>query len=97
MPTYVSLINWTEQGIKNFKDTTQRAQDFTNSVEKAGGHVRELLWTVGEHDIVCVVDFPDDESLTASMLQVGAIGNIRTKTMRAFNAEQMTGVLDRTS
>jgi uncharacterized protein with GYD domain len=52
---------------------------------------------VGEYDIVCVVDFPDDESLTASLLQIGALGNIRTKTMQAFNAEQMTGVLDRTS
>jgi len=47
MPTYVSLINWTDQGIKNFKDTTHRGQDFINSVEKTGGHVRELLWTVG--------------------------------------------------
>jgi uncharacterized protein with GYD domain len=97
MATYVTLINWTEQGIKNFKHTTERAQDFTNSVDKAGGHVRELLWTVGDDDIVCVVDFPDDESLTASLLQVGAQGNIRTKTMRAFNAEQMTGVLERTN
>jgi uncharacterized protein with GYD domain len=77
--------------------TTHRAQDFTNSVEKAGGHVRELLWTVREYDIVCVVDFPDDESLTASLLQVGALGNLRTKTMRGFNAEQMADVLDHTS
>jgi uncharacterized protein with GYD domain len=96
MPTYVSLINWTDQGIKNFKDTTHRAQDFTNSVEKTGGHVRELVWTVGECDMVCVVDFPDDESLTASMLQVGGLGNIRTRTMRAFDARQMQGVIDRT-
>jgi len=96
MPTFVTLINWTEQGIKNFKDTTQRAQDFTNSVEKAGGRVHELLWTVGEYDIVSVVDFPDDESLAAILLQVGAQGNIRTKTMRAFNAQEMTGVLERT-
>jgi uncharacterized protein with GYD domain len=96
MPTYVSLINWTDQGIKNFKDTTHRAQDFSNSVDKTGGHVRELVWTVGECDMVCIVDFPDDESLTASMLQVGALGNIRTRTMRAFDARQMQGVIDRT-
>jgi uncharacterized protein with GYD domain len=96
MTTYVTLINWTDQGIKNFKDTTHRAQEFTNSVEKVGGQVRELLWTVGEYDIVCVVDFPNDEAATASLLQVGAMGNIRTKTMRAFNATQMAKVIELT-
>jgi len=96
MPTYVNLINWTDQGIKNFKDSTQRAQDFTNMVEKVGGHVRELLWTVGEYDLVCVVDFPDDETATATLLQVGALGSIRTKTMRAFNKTQMAKVIERT-
>jgi len=55
-------------------------------VEKVGGHVRELLWTVGEYDIVSVVDFPDDEVATAALLRVGSTGNIRTKTMRAFNS-----------
>ena len=58
-PTYVSLIHWTEQGIKNYKDTTSRAEDFTKLAESLGGRVRELLWTVGEYDVV--VDFPDDE------------------------------------
>jgi uncharacterized protein with GYD domain len=52
---------------------------------------------VGEYDIVSVVDFPDDESLAATLLQVGALGNIHTKTMRAFNAREMTGVIERTS
>jgi uncharacterized protein with GYD domain len=97
MPTYVTLIHWTEQGIKNFRDSTQRAKDFRDAVDKAGGKVRELLWTVGEYDIVSVVDFPDDETLTASLLQVGALGNIRTSTMRAFDADQMAAVIARTS
>ena len=59
MPTYVSLIHWTDQGIKNYKDTTTRAADFSKLVESSGGRVRELLWTVGEYDLVTVVDFPD--------------------------------------
>jgi|SRR6266487_5216502 uncharacterized protein with GYD domain len=95
MATYVSLVNWTEQGIKNFRDTTRRAQDFTKAVENAGGHVREILWTVGECDIVTVVDFPDDEALTAALLQLGSQGNVRTKTMRAFTAEQMENIIRR--
>ena len=72
MPTYVSLINWTEQGIKNFRDTAKRANDFTKLVEGAGGKVREVLWTIGEYDIVSVVDFPDDESAVAALLNQGS-------------------------
>jgi uncharacterized protein with GYD domain len=97
MPTYVSLINWTDQGIKNFRDTTKRAHDFTNLVEKGAGHVRELLWTVGEYDLVVVADYPDDETAAASLLQVGALGNIRSKSMRGFTADQMAQVIDRTN
>jgi uncharacterized protein with GYD domain len=51
MPTYVSLIHWTDQGIKNYKDTTSRAADVTKLVESAGGRFQELLWTVGEYDV----------------------------------------------
>ena len=96
MTTYVSLINWTDQGIKNYRDTTQRAADFTKLAESNGGHVRELLWTVGEYDMVCVVDFPDEETGVAALLQVGSAGNIRSKTMRAFNSEEMAGIIRRT-
>lgn len=95
MSTYVSLINWTEQGIKNFRDTTHRADDFANAVEKAGGHVREILWCIGEYDLVTVVDFPDDETATASLLQLGALGNIRTKSLRGFNALEMSRIIDK--
>jgi len=96
MPTYVSLINWTDQGIKNYKDTTSRAEDFTKLAESLGGRVREVLWTVGEYDIVVVVDFPDDETGTAALLMSGSLGNIRTRTMRAFNAEEMGNIIRRT-
>ncbi len=67
MPTYLSLINWTEQGIKNFPETTKHAEDFTKLVEASGGKVRELVWTVGKYDIVSVVDFPDEESSVADV------------------------------
>jgi uncharacterized protein with GYD domain len=96
MTTYVSLINWTDQGIKTYRDTTQRAADFTKLVESSGGSVRELVWTVGEYDLVCIADFPDEETGVAALLQVGSAGNIRSKTMRAFNAEEMSGIIRRT-
>jgi uncharacterized protein with GYD domain len=97
MPTYVSLINWTDQGIKNFRDTTERAKDFAKLVEARGGKVRELVWTVGEYDIVSVVEFPDDESGVAALLQVGALGNIRSNTLRAFSAGEMDSIITKTS
>jgi uncharacterized protein with GYD domain len=95
MTTYVSLINWTEQGIQNFRDTTQRAEEFSKLVESVGGTVRELLWTVGEYDIVCVADFPDDEAGVAALLQVGSAGNVRSNTLRAFSAQEMTSIIGR--
>jgi uncharacterized protein with GYD domain len=95
MTTFVSLINWTEQGIKNFRDTTQRAQEFTKLVEGSGGTMRELLWTVGEYDVVCIADFPDDETAVAALLQVGSAGSVRTNTLRAFNADEMAGIIRR--
>ena len=97
MPTYVSLINWTEQGIKNFPETTKRAEDFTKLVEASGGKVRELVWTVGEYDIVSVVEFPDEESSVAALLRLGSAGNIRTNTMRAFSAREMESIIAKTS
>jgi uncharacterized protein with GYD domain len=95
MNTYVSLINWTEQGIKDYRDTTQRAEAFTKLVESSGGQVRELVWTVGQYDLVCVVDFPDDEAGVGALLQVGALGNIRSNTMRAFEADEMADIIRR--
>ena len=71
VPAYVSLINWTDQGIKNFRESTKRAEAFTRLVEASGGKVRELLWTVGKYDIVSVVEFPDEESSVATVLQQG--------------------------
>lgn len=96
MPTYVSLIHWTEQGIKNYKDTRKRLEDFTKLAESKGGKVRESLYTVGEYDIVIVTEFPDDETATTALLEVGALGNVRTNTMRAFTAEEMGGIISRT-
>ena len=96
MPTFVSLVNWTDQGIKNYRDSVRRAEDYRGLVEKNGGQVRQLVWTLGEYDIVAVTEFADDETATAVALQTGALGNIRTTTMKAFDAEQMNAIIQRT-
>ena len=96
MPTYVSLIHWTDQGIEHYKDSPSRAANFTELAERSGGRVRELLWTVGEYDLVTVVDFPDDETATAALLRVGSLGSIRSNTMRAFSADEITTIIGKT-
>ena len=95
MPTYVSLVRWTEQGIKNYKDTPRRLEDFSKLVESLGGRLRDALYTVGECDIVTVTEFPDDESATAALLRVGSLGNVRTNTMRAFTADEIGAIIGR--
>jgi len=93
---YVSLIHWTDQGIKNYQDSPSRAADFTKLAESSGGRVREPLWTVGEYDLVTVVDFPDDETATAALFRVGSLGSVRSNTMRAFSADEITTIIGKT-
>jgi uncharacterized protein with GYD domain len=96
MATYVCLINWTEQGIQNFQETTQRAEQLQRLVEGNGGTIRELFWTLGPYDLVCIADFPDEETGVAVVLQVGSQGNVRTSTLRAFTTAEMTDIIRRT-
>jgi uncharacterized protein with GYD domain len=95
MPTYVSLLNWTEQGIRNVKDTAERANRAAEVVEKHGGRFEQLYWTVGPYDLVAIIEAPDDESVTAALLEIGTAGNVRTTTLRAFNREEMAGIIER--
>jgi uncharacterized protein with GYD domain len=95
MPIYVGLVNWTDQGIRDFRGSVQRANGFREMVEQAGGQVREMVWTMGEYDFITVLEAPDDETAAALVLQVAAAGNVHTKTMRAFDADQMSDIIAR--
>src|SRR5258708_34154305 len=95
MTTYVSLINWTEQGIKNFRDSTQRAPEVSRLVESSGGRVRELLWTVGEYDIVCLADFPDEEAGAAALPRRAPAGTIPGRTLPPSTAGTTTDISPR--
>jgi uncharacterized protein with GYD domain len=96
MPRYVSLINWTDQGAKDFKETTKRAADASALAQKMGGKLT-VYWTLGAHDIVAISELPDDETATAFLLRLASLGNIRTQTMRAFDAQEMTGIINKTT
>ena len=96
MPIYVALGNWTDQGTRDFSGAVQRGNGFRELVEQAGGRVRELVWTTGEYDFIIVVEAPDDETAATLVLRVAAAGNVRSKTMRAFDADQMSDIIART-
>jgi uncharacterized protein with GYD domain len=93
MGLYVSLCNWTEQGIRNVKQTTDRLSAAKQAATKYGVKIREVLYTVGKYDFVVISEAPDEETMSRFMLATGAQGNVRTVTMRAFTPEEMTGIL----
>ena len=87
MPTYVVLVNWTEQGLENVKETVERTD--------RGTEFKQAFWTVGPYDMVAVFESPDDETLSAHLLEICASGSVRTTTMRAYDREEMSGILQR--
>jgi uncharacterized protein with GYD domain len=95
MPRYVVLVNWTEQGVKNVKQTLQRTDSGGKLADKHGLKLEQAYWTVGPYDMVTIFEAPDDEALSAHLLEIGSLGNVRTTTLRAYNEEEMSGILQR--
>ena len=96
MPTYISLVNWTEQGIRELKDSPARADATAELVESFGGKLVELYWTVGPYDIVGIFEAPDDETAAAMQLTIGSRGAVRTTTLRAFQREEIERIIANT-
>ena len=95
MPTYVTLMNWTDQGIRTAKDSVQRRDQANALAEKHGGSIEQVYWTVGPYDLVTIIEAPDDESATSMLLELGSAGNLRTTTLRAYDREEMSGIIQR--
>jgi len=93
MSAYISLVNFTEQGVRNVKDTVNRARAARQAAEAAGGRFIGVWWTVGQYDVVIISEAPDDETATRLVLAAGMQGNIRTMTMRAFSEEEMERIV----
>ena len=89
MPTYVSLCKWTEQGVQNARETTKRAEQAKAAVRKMGGKLTTILWTQGNYDLIAISEFPDEDTAMAFLLNLAGQGNVRTETLRAYNAADM--------
>jgi uncharacterized protein with GYD domain len=95
MATFISLVNLTEQGVQNFKASPDRADKFKTMAQKSGVTVKNIYWTMGTYDVVIIMEAADDESAAAVMVGLAALGNVRTQTLRAFNADQMKEIVSK--
>jgi uncharacterized protein with GYD domain len=95
MLTYVSLFNWIDQGIRNMRETVQRYERSLQLQDKHGVSSQQIYWTVGPYDIVAIAEASDEESITAFFLELASAGNLRTTTLRAYDREEMSGIIER--
>ncbi|MGH2543860.1 MAG: GYD domain-containing protein [Ardenticatenaceae bacterium] len=93
MPAYITLVNFTEQGVRNVKGTVDRARAAAQSSQEAGGRIIGTWWTLGPYDAVIISEGPDDESAARLLLAAGIQGYVRTMTMRAFSEEEMERIV----
>jgi uncharacterized protein with GYD domain len=93
MVRFVSFFNFTEQGIRKYAETVSRADAFIKDAQKSGVKVTALYWLVGGHDGLVLMEAPDEQTATAVLLKLGALGNVRTQTMRAYDRSEMEAIV----
>ncbi|MFQ5961935.1 MAG: GYD domain-containing protein [Candidatus Methylomirabilales bacterium] len=93
MPTYVILGKYSLQGIRKIKGTTKRADAFRTLAKKMGARVKEIYWTMGQYDVVTIIDAPDDATATRLLLAAGSMGNVQTETLRAYTQNEVARIL----
>jgi uncharacterized protein with GYD domain len=84
MAKYITLVNWTDQGIKNIKDSPNRLEAVRQLAKKHGCEMQEFYMTIGEYDMVVIMEAPDDETAATLLLKIGSAGNVRSTTLKAF-------------
>jgi uncharacterized protein with GYD domain len=95
MAAYILLGTFTDQGIRNVKDTTKRADAVRAMAKKAGVTVKDMYWTLGQYDVAAIFDAPDEAAATSLALSIGALGNVRTQLLRAFSQDEIGQIIGR--
>lgn len=93
MAKYIALASFTDQGIRNVKDTVKRADAVREAARKFGCEMSQIYWTLGNYDLVTIIDAQDEASATAFAMAIGSAGNVRTQTLRAFSREEMGAIV----
>jgi uncharacterized protein with GYD domain len=92
MATFISLVSFTDQGIRNIKESPNRYEAFKTMAEKLGVTVKDVYYTVGSYDLVLITE-GTDEAITTALLKTGSLGNVRTQTLRAFSVDEIKKIL----
>lgn len=95
MATFISLVNFTEQGVRDFRASPDRAAKFKSTAQKVGVVLKEVYWTIGVYDAVLILEAPDDQTVAAALLGLVSLGNVKTQTMRGFNASEMKEIISK--
>jgi uncharacterized protein with GYD domain len=93
MQTYIFLVRFTDEGMRNIKETIGRAHAFEDMAKKSGVTLKVLCWTMGRYDVIAVFEAPNDESAAALSLSVSSLGSVRTEILRGFSFEEMRKIL----
>ena len=93
MTTYIMLSNYTEQGIKNIKDSPRRLDAAKDLVRSMGGELRAFYLVMGTYDVVVIIEAPNDEVVAKVALKLGAAGNVKTVTLRAFDEAEYRDIV----
>lgn len=94
MPTFISYLNWTEQGIRNVKDAPDRAEAARAAIKNLGGEIKDVYLTTGQYDLLVIVDLPDGDAMAKFALTLGQQGNVRSTTVRGFSEEEFRNFVD---
>jgi uncharacterized protein with GYD domain len=94
MPTFISYLNWTEQGIRNVKDAPDRAEAARAAIKNLGGEIKDVYLTTGQYDLLVISDLPDADSMAKFTLTLAQQGNVRSTTVRGFTEEEFRGIID---
>jgi uncharacterized protein with GYD domain len=92
MATFISLLTFTDQGIRNVQDSPERLRAFESMADQLGVKLKAAYYTIGEYDLVVITEGADDAA-TAALLKVAALGNVRSRTLRAFSVEEMKKII----
>jgi uncharacterized protein with GYD domain len=95
MPTFMILGKFTEQGVRNIKESPKREEAFRKACEKQNAKVKDVYRTMGRYDLAAIVDAPDDVAMSAILYSLGSLGNVRTETLRAFTQQETEAALSR--
>ena len=93
MPTYISLIRWTQKGIESIKESPSRHDMAKQAFKAVGAELKEMYLVMGQYDLVIIGEAPDDETAAKLSLAMGARGSIRTETLRAFTEDEYRKII----